>query len=353
MLSADERNATLQSVILTAVDAGTKKLRCACPGIVQGFDAATQTVSVKLAIKEILKIDGNETEVEIPMLVDVPVVMPRAGGFCLLMVPQSGDECLVIFSDMCIDSWYQSGGIQSQAERRRHDLSDGFAILGCWSQVHKPTFPAKGLRLQNDAGTAYLEIDEDGIRFQNADLGLRDIYMKDYGVAVGQQSSGTEQEPKFEVAPNHTAHFYGDAQFAQGKTATFNGMATFNGNIDLSGVDTGWQSVTLSNSAEVQDCPVRVRKIMDFVNVRGAITLDVDLVSGSGGAAQGVRTIATLGDVFKPTWPMQFPVTVDKTSGGYLILKLGTDGVLTLYNRSGNVVTSAHEIPLDFCYLRA
>ena len=209
MLSANERNATLQSAILAAVDAGTKNLRCACPGIVQEWNAMAQTVSVKLAIKEVLRIDGVQNEVEIPMLVDVPVVLPRAGGFSLLITPQAGDECLVIFSDLCIDAWYQSGGIQSQAEFRRHDLSDGFAVLGCWSQVRKPTYPASGLRLQNDAGTAYISIDNNGVHF----LGADDIDIKPNGVAIGMTSTATDSDKKFEVAANHKAVFKGDVEF--------------------------------------------------------------------------------------------------------------------------------------------
>lgn len=96
---------------------------------------------------------------EIPLLVDVPVVMPRAGGYSLVFVPKVGDECLVVFADMCIDAWWQSGGVQPQADKRRHDLSDGFAIMGCWSQVNKPAIPDSGCRLQNDEGTAGVSID--------------------------------------------------------------------------------------------------------------------------------------------------------------------------------------------------
>ena len=47
---------------------------------------------------------------------------------------QAGDDCLVIFADMCMDAWWQNGGTgNSQERKRRHDVSDGFAILGPWS----------------------------------------------------------------------------------------------------------------------------------------------------------------------------------------------------------------------------
>ena len=86
-------------------------------------------------------------------------MFPRAGGYGVYAAVNKGDECLVMFGDMCIDGWWQSGGIQNQVEKRRHDLSDSFAILGCWSQPRViPNFPASGIQMRNDAGTAKIEI---------------------------------------------------------------------------------------------------------------------------------------------------------------------------------------------------
>lgn len=158
MRTVDERVGGMAQVLGTAMDNVEYEMRVAMPGIVQEWDAEQQTVTVQLAIREKVSMDGRETEMEIPMLVDVPVVMPRAGGYSLVFAPVKGDECLVVFADACIDSWWQSGGVQSQADSRRHDLSDGFAILGCWSQKRKPKIPASGVRLQNDAGTAGISI---------------------------------------------------------------------------------------------------------------------------------------------------------------------------------------------------
>lgn len=346
MLTASERTATLLSVVQTGVEAGLKRMRCACPGIVQSWDAVHQTVSVKLALKEVMAIEGERSEIEIPMLVDVPVVMPRAGGYCLLMTPKFGDECLVVFSDMCIDAWYQSGGIQSQAEFRRHDLSDGFAILGCWSQVRKPEYPTSGLRLQNDEGTAYVAIDESGVHFANADFNIRDLETSNYGVAVGTSPTGTASDKKFEVASDHTAHFYGDTQFAQGKTVTFNG------NVSFSGIDSGWATPTLENCTEYDTgYEVRIRRIGDMVYLRGAVKLNAKLDSGSAGSSAGVVEIMQLSNDFKPLWPLEFPVIPERAQV-YLHFGLDTDGKLKLYNRCGNRVETTTLIPLSMSYLR-
>ena len=158
MRTVDERIGGAAQILATAMANVEYGLRVAMPGIVKEWDPDQQTVTVQLAIRERVSMNGTETEVEIPLLVDVPVVMPRAGGYSLVFAPVKGDECLVVFADACIDSWWQNGGVQSQADSRRHDLSDGFAILGCWSQKNKPKIPASGVRLQNDAGTAGVSI---------------------------------------------------------------------------------------------------------------------------------------------------------------------------------------------------
>lgn len=133
--SITERLGTQEELIRKATEQMSYRMRVAGPGIVQEFDSVKQIVKVSLAITEDLVLDGVMTRgVKIPLLVDVPIVFPRAGNFVLTMPVTVGDECFIVFADSCIDGWWQSGGIQNQIDRRRHDLSDGFAILGCWSQ---------------------------------------------------------------------------------------------------------------------------------------------------------------------------------------------------------------------------
>lgn len=283
MRTVNERVANLETVIRTGMDSVSKQIRCACPAIVQSWNATAQTVTVKLALKEIVLNGGAETEMEIPMLVDVPVVMPRAGGYCLLMTPQVGDECLVVFSDMCIDAWWQSGGIQSQAELRRHDLSDAFAIMGCWSQVKKPVFPSSGIRLQNDAGTAYVSIDSTGVHFEGADIGVEDLDSNENGVAVGRTSTATAEAKKFEVASDHDAVFYGNVSIGGSVTAENSTHTWTNLNASLSGVTV------------VED--VAITKIMGVCYLRGVVHLNSTLDIGSSGL-----DILTLPTAYRPTY---------------------------------------------------
>ena len=136
------------------------KIRCHIPGIVESYDAAQQTVIVRVAVRECL-IDaaGQEKWTDIPLLLDVPMVFPRAGGYVLTLPITKGDEVLVCFGDACIDAWWQNGGVQNQIDTRRHDLSDAFAILGPWSQPRRVSgYSTNSCQLRNEEGSAYVEL---------------------------------------------------------------------------------------------------------------------------------------------------------------------------------------------------
>ena len=151
-----ERTGGTDELLRRVADKTKNDIRVAIPGIVQSFNATEQTVTVQPAIRErVVDPSGNMQHAKLPLLLDVPVIFPRAGGFVLTMPVNPGDECLVIFGDMCIDAWWSNGGIQNPIEKRRHDLSDGFAILGPWSQqrtVSNYSTTAAQLRTE-DGGT--------------------------------------------------------------------------------------------------------------------------------------------------------------------------------------------------------
>lgn len=141
-------------------------LRVAIPGIIISFDAVTQTVKVQPAIREIIYDGiGTPNHIDLPELLDVPIIMPHAGDYAITLPITEGDECLVIYADMCIDGWWQSGDVQNQVELRRHDLSDGFAILGPWSQTKRlANYDANKLHLYNIKTGTGIEVGSQGIK---------------------------------------------------------------------------------------------------------------------------------------------------------------------------------------------
>lgn len=136
------------------------KLWTALPGVIQSFDAVAMTCTVQPAIQALVRDEsGSLTSVDLPLLLDCPVQFPAGGGCTLTFPVAAGDECLVVFSSRCIDAWWQSGGIQAQAELRMHDLSDGFALLGFRSQPRVITaISASAAQLRSDDGATFVEV---------------------------------------------------------------------------------------------------------------------------------------------------------------------------------------------------
>lgn len=135
-------------------------LRVALPGIIQSFDPDAVTCTVLPAIYgQRLRDDGTLISEELPIIPDVPVVFPRGGGCTLTFPVKPGDECLLVFSDRCIDFWWQSGGVQEPVDPRQHDMSDAFAIVGPQSQAQKISgISTTTAQFRSDDGSTYLEI---------------------------------------------------------------------------------------------------------------------------------------------------------------------------------------------------
>ncbi|MGF6837073.1 hypothetical protein QF001_000940 [Paraburkholderia youngii] len=149
-----------EEALRVAMDGLKSGLWTSLPGIVQSFNANAVTATVQIAIKGVVHTpDGKAQFVNMPLLVDVPVHFPR-GGNCTLTFPVTkGDECLVVFAARCIDGWWQSGGVQPPAEPRIHDLSDGFAFVGFFSQATKiSNISTTSAQLRSNDGQAYIDL---------------------------------------------------------------------------------------------------------------------------------------------------------------------------------------------------
>lgn len=136
-------------------------LRVSLPGIIESFDPIACTCTVQPALKGQTADElGNMKSAPLPLLVDVPVIFPRGGGCTITFPVKAGDECLVVFSDRCIDFWWQSGGVQESVDPRQHDLSDAFAIVGPQSQANViGNISTTTMQMRTDDGFAYIELD--------------------------------------------------------------------------------------------------------------------------------------------------------------------------------------------------
>ncbi|WP_160285931.1 Gp138 family membrane-puncturing spike protein [Pseudomonas knackmussii] len=155
-----ERHADPRAVMRAVIENARSRTWTALPGIIESFDASAMTCVVQPAIQgQVRDKAGSLSSVNLPLLLDCPVQFTAGGGCTLTFPVKAGDECLVVFASRCIDSWWQSGGIQPQAELRMHDRSDGFALLGFRSQPRViGAVSTSAVQIRSDDGQAYIEI---------------------------------------------------------------------------------------------------------------------------------------------------------------------------------------------------
>lgn len=150
------------------------KIRCALPGIIQSFDAATQTATVQPAIKMKVNLGDGVKQLDLPVIFNVPVVIPYAqtAGLLLTLPIKPGDECLLIFADRSIDNFTQAGGMQPTVSTasedtttpRSHSLADAICIPGIISNPQAvPDYNEEHIELRDRERKQYISLGPDGI----------------------------------------------------------------------------------------------------------------------------------------------------------------------------------------------
>jgi hypothetical protein len=122
----------LPTICAMVVDDALSRMNKVSVGRIESFDPLTQTASVTLMIKKVLKDndDGSTTIVDRPLLPHC-LVMGSYGGDSYITFPISvGDECIVLFNDRELDNWYITGEPQAPDTNRKHHIADGIVFVG-------------------------------------------------------------------------------------------------------------------------------------------------------------------------------------------------------------------------------
>lgn len=129
----------------------------ALPGRVRSYDASAQTADVVLGARRVVPASDEDvdedTSEEYPILVAVPVVWPRGGGYRLHAPLAAGDGVLVVFPESSIDRWLDSGDAGDPSITTRHGIDGAIAIPGLGFRGSKITSaPTDGLVVGKDGG---------------------------------------------------------------------------------------------------------------------------------------------------------------------------------------------------------
>jgi hypothetical protein len=137
-----------------------KDVGTSIPGNIIAFDPDVQLAQVQIGIE---RIDVNGKRYTPPPLIECPVLVPGGKQFIIEHQIDSGDECLIIFSQRCIDGWVNNGGVANNPILRYHSFDDAMVIVGLRSQPGKVTGHANnGVRMRNEAGDKYIWLKNDG-----------------------------------------------------------------------------------------------------------------------------------------------------------------------------------------------
>lgn len=118
---------TLGDLLRQYVRNAAAAIHVALPARVLTYDFRLQRASVQPVLRKVYT-DGRVDDM--PILSDIPVVFPRAGGASLTMPVRAGDTVMLIFGERSMDEWLARGGVVTPADRRQHALVDAIAVPG-------------------------------------------------------------------------------------------------------------------------------------------------------------------------------------------------------------------------------
>jgi hypothetical protein len=102
-------------------------IHTAFPAKIVNYDYKTKKANVQPMVDK--KYTDGTTE-PMPILNNVPVIFPFAGGASITFPVNAGDYCLIICCERSIDNFLATGQQLPPTDPRKLDLSDGVAIMG-------------------------------------------------------------------------------------------------------------------------------------------------------------------------------------------------------------------------------
>jgi hypothetical protein len=136
-----------------------KIINTSIPGYLVSFEPTSQLAQLQIGIK---RVDTEGKSSQAPVIIECPVHFP-GGQFSVEYELAQGDEGLIVFSQRCIDSWIDTGGVAENPILRLHDINDAMFIPGVRSEKNAMSnFQNNGIRLRNADGTQFIWLKNDG-----------------------------------------------------------------------------------------------------------------------------------------------------------------------------------------------
>lgn len=173
----DEKSKSLQNetplmdqVIREAIEAVLNEMNIAFP-----CKVIARKGNAKVDIQPLLKRKYETGEViDLPIIQDVPVQMPRGAAYWIKLPVKVGDTGLAVCSQRSLDKWLVSGGSVDPQDPRKFDVSDAVFFPGLYPFSDQVTGAATDLVVHN--GVSEIVVMENGkFKIKNASNELLDL----------------------------------------------------------------------------------------------------------------------------------------------------------------------------------
>lgn len=122
------QNPDFITILKSALQKNSLEFNCMRIGIIQEFFKDDLTVDVLIANKKTLVLNTDGTQ----RVENYPLIRAKV-CYCSPFISfpiNKGDECVLLFSDREIESWFINGDINPLGYPRMHDITDAVALIG-------------------------------------------------------------------------------------------------------------------------------------------------------------------------------------------------------------------------------
>ncbi|OAJ35358.1 Gp138 family membrane-puncturing spike protein [Piscirickettsia salmonis] len=227
---------TLEQVLHAALESRLCDVHTSIPGRIASYDAKTQKANIQPVIKKKLR-DGRSFSM--PVITDIPVMFPSAGGGLLSFPAKQGDTGLLFFCERSIDQWMT--GNNDEAEplgNHKHNYTDAVFIPGLYP--YSKTLNADPINTELKFSGNQIILKPDGSIVINAPKSVT-INTETYNVNATKQVNFKSPLHIFDGEVQVTQSFSNPAltASASSKASSFTGDIYSSGNINSDKAITG------------------------------------------------------------------------------------------------------------------
>ena len=122
---------SMQSALDSYMAGALSSVHTALPGKVLSYDEVKHRAKVKPATRMLM---DNGVKIELPELLDVPVIFPSAKSFDLEFPLDKDDGVLLIFQELDISEWKADESTPTSVTSSRFNLDSAIAIPGMFAK---------------------------------------------------------------------------------------------------------------------------------------------------------------------------------------------------------------------------